>query len=256
MRITLDPGHYHGYNRSPAYPDYVEGNKMFILTSYLAQQLRLKGHTVILTRTDNSKDVPVYDRGLLSAGSDLFISLHSNAANTQNVRRVVVIPPFVDRNDTYKLADKLGECVTETMGIQNEKFQRYIRTYESGGVTYDYYGVIRGSVAAGCKRSLIIEHSFHTNPISAAWLNDDVNLKYLANAEAYTINQYFTEVKAVPTTKKVYAVGDKYLLTNEDVYTNDKKPWSGAVNKYYTVLRVTDKAYLLSDIVSWVKRRD
>lgn len=256
MRITLDAGHVSGTNVSLVYPSYNEGDMTWVLTNYLAGNLRAKGHEVILTRTKRDKDLPVYDRGLLSGGSDLFLSIHSNGVDSNKVRRVVVIPPFVDRNNTYDLAKRLGSVIEKTMGIQNEPYQLYTRTYISGGKTYDYYGVIRGSVAAGCKRSIILEHSFHSNRESAIWLSDKINLSRLANAEANEIDNFLRNEKSENEFQKAYKVGDKYFLTSEDIYTNNKKPASFVINKYYTILKVSDSGYLLSDIVSWVKRHD
>lgn len=254
MNIVLDAGHVIGANQSPAYPAYTEGRMAWNLTRMLAEELIKLGHSVTMTRINGYADLPVYDRGLLAGGADLFLSIHSNAVTSEKVRRVVVIPPFANKDGSHDFADYIGKVVTDTMKIQNEPHQVYTRTYVSGGQTYDYYGVVRGAVSAGCNLAFIIEHSFHTNKESAIWLNNPGNLSTLAKNEAKAIDAYF---ESHPTKKKLgYKVGDKYRLTENDVYTNGKKPAKFAVGKDYTIIRVTESAYLLSEIVSWVKRND
>ncbi|MBQ8196071.1 MAG: N-acetylmuramoyl-L-alanine amidase, partial [Oscillospiraceae bacterium] len=80
-KVTLDPGHDHQSNVSPTNSRYVEGVQMYKLAGYLAKALEDYGIEVEITRKD-IKDAPsLTERGRLAGknGSDLFISLHSNA---------------------------------------------------------------------------------------------------------------------------------------------------------------------------------
>lgn len=215
--IVLDAGHFTNQNFSPVYPSYKEGNMTWELFGYLKSALEEYGFNVKGTRTNRDSDLGVYERGLLAAGADLFISLHSNACEAESIRRVVVIPPFVDRNECNELTRRLAETVTKCMSI-GEQYQLYTRTYVDGyGRERDYYGVIRGAVEAGCKRSLIIEHSFHTNTASAKWLCESANLKALAKAEAKTIADYFgiewtvNELKEIEQMKEQIAAANKQI---------------------------------------------
>ena len=176
MRIVLDPGHTAGYNKYPApYSGVNEGTQMYILASYLAMQLRAKGYDVILTR-NSVEDPTLLDRGADASGADLFISLHSNACESPSVDRVVVIPTITNKDPVYRtFCQDIGDTVKETIGI-NGNTQIYERTYTDNGTVKDYYGVIRNAVTYGCKRSLIIEHGFHTNLVVAKWLTSATNL--------------------------------------------------------------------------------
>lgn len=211
IKIVLDAGHFTGFNPSPVYPAYHEGNMTWDLHLLLAEWLRKFGFEVTGTRRNRDDDLPVWDRGYRGKGADLLISLHSNACDAEGVRRVVVIPPFADQFGCLDLAHRMAKCVTAAMGIEEDP-QIYTSTYiDDWGRTRDYYGVIRGAIDAGCKRAMIIEHSFHTNEESAKWLHDTTNLSKLAEAEAREIAHYFgieyteDEMKEIEELKKICA---------------------------------------------------
>lgn len=250
MRIVIDAGHYTGYNQSPVYPDYREGNMTWKLYLKLKAELIKRGYTTIIgTRGNQSKEVEVYQRGQTASNADLLISLHSNACGTETVRRVVVIPPIIDTYDTYDLANRLGKAVSDCMGIQ-ENYQIYPRPYtNSAGKTVDHYGLIRGAVEAGCRRSLIIEHGFHTNKKTAEWLNDDGNLQKLAEVEANVIAEFLA---GRTSDKKDYHVGDKYTVKDTDKYSNGYPVAKFAIGRTYEIGRVLRDRILLKEINSWV----
>ena len=184
IKIMIDAGHYSGYNPSPVYPSYKEGNMTFKLQGYLKAELEKYGFVVGVTRTVSSKDLSLYNRGYMAKGYDLFISLHSNACGTASVDRVVIIKGY-DQPST--LANKFGRCISDAMGISSAH-QVMIRKGSSGG---EYYGVLRGAKAAGVANRFILEHSFHTNKAAAQWLYSDANLKKLAVAEAKMIAEHY-----------------------------------------------------------------
>ena len=94
MRICLDAGHYKGYNAG-AVKGYYEGDIVWKITNYQKKYLEeYEGVTVVLTRSDISKDLSLANRGAKSKGCDLFLSNHTNAVTTESVDRAVVIYPF------------------------------------------------------------------------------------------------------------------------------------------------------------------
>lgn len=216
MKILLDPGHTAGYNKYPSpVAGTSEGTQMYILTSYLAMLLKSKGYDVELTR-NSTEDPDLLARGRKAEGADLFISLHSNACDTTTVDRVVVIPTITNKDhDFRRFCQDIGDTVKKTIGITGTT-QIYERTYIDGGVTKDYYGVVRNAVAYGhCMKSLIIEHGFHTNPAVAKWLSYSTNLLKLARAEADMIAQYLPLPAPVKTDKTFYGYDLKANVTVE-----------------------------------------
>lgn len=205
-KIMIDAGHYGKYNPGSV-SGYYESDMAWTLHKYLKAELESYGFEVGVTRTNKDKDMEVYSRGLKAKGYDLFISLHSNAINSENTKRVVVIHPISGAGED--LATKLAYAVLDTMNLSQDKYwyiQTYTRAYSKSKPTTDYYGVIRGAVAAG-SIGLIIEHSFHTNKEACAWLMKDSNLKKLAVAEAKAIAEYYGAKKGSTSTNgKIYRV--------------------------------------------------
>ena len=195
VKIMLDAGHYGKYN-SGAIEGYHESEAMWTLHLLLKEELEKYGFVVDTTRGTQSKDLGVYERGLKAKGYDLFLSLHTNAISDERTKRVVIIPSLNGKGDA--LAEKLGKAVIDTMSLSADKYwyyQIYKREYpEKPGV--DYYGVIRGAVAAGAV-GIIIEHSFHTNKEACRWLMSEDNLKKLAVAEAETVAEHYGMSKTV-----------------------------------------------------------
>ena len=184
-RILLDAGHYTNYNQSKVYKSYYEGNAMWTLQGLLKKELESYGFIVGTTRTSRDKDVAVVTRGQMAKGYDLFLSLHSNACDTESVDRVVIIKGY---NMDDKLSKALGEALTTTMGVK-QKHQIMVKKNSSN--TSDYYGVLRGADSVGVKNRVLIEHGFHTNTATAKWLCVEANLKKIAQAEAKVIADYF-----------------------------------------------------------------
>ena len=196
MKILLDAGHYAKYNPSPVVKDYWESVQMWKLHLYLAEALEEYGAVVGFTRENQTKDLEVTKRGRKAAGYDLFLSLHSNACDTESVDRVTVFRAYDNLNDAETLGRRLADRVAEVMGVSKGK------TATREGSRGEYYGVLRGARAAGCPLFYIVEHSFHTNRRAAQWLLDYGNLQALAEAEAAVIAEYFG------LKKPEYLVGD------------------------------------------------
>lgn len=196
--IVLDAGHGQFGNPYPDIPDTYEGTQNFVLAGLLKKSLENKGFEVLLTREKIEDNPSLEARGRLAGdhGALLFISLHSNApgsATTPEAYRSVcgceVYYSMTDEDFNAPLALALCETVSACMDTQNRGAKT--RTYpDQPGV--DFYGVIRNSVAYGCKRAFIIEHGFHTNPHDAAFLSDEACMERLAEAEAAVIDRWFS----------------------------------------------------------------
>lgn len=195
-KICLDAGHYGKYNRSPVVKEYYESEMTWKLHLLLKKYLEAYGITVIQTRTEQSKDMELTDRGEKARGCDLFLSLHSNAASAENVDYVVCIYQVDDNcgdidEQSRTLAVKFADCVAEIMGAEAKTWSTQSDLDRDGnGYKDDYYGVLRGAHSVGVA-GVIIEHGFHTNQAQAQWLMKDDNLEKLAKAEAAVIADHY-----------------------------------------------------------------
>ena len=198
MRICLDAGHYGKYNQSPCNKAYYESDMVWKLHLLQKKYLEEYGVEVILTRTSQACDRELYSRGAASAGCDLFISDHSNAAANTSVDYPVAYCAINGSADKIGLA--LAQCVGRVMGTKQAA-----RIEHRSGSHGDYYGVVRGSTAVGTP-GLILEHSFHTSPAATAWLLNDANLDRLARAEVEVIANYYGIAASVQPAQK-YNVG-------------------------------------------------
>lgn len=201
IKIMLDAGHYGKYNAGSV-KGYYESDMTWELHKLLRAELESYGFEIGVTRADKDKDLEEYARGCMAKGYDLFISLHSNAVDSEATKRVVVIPSVNGKSD--ELAQKLANTVLITMDLTKDKYwytQIYKREYPNKtGV--DYYGVLRGAVSVGAD-AIIIEHGFHTNREVCKWLMDTENLKKLAKAEAETIATHYGYKKKPRTIHRV-----------------------------------------------------
>lgn len=180
LRICLDAGHFGKNNwNNKITPTYWESLMAWDLHLLLKEELeKYEGVTVITTREDQTKDVALETRGKKAAGCDLFLSLHSNACNTESVDRPVAIYPVSGKGKNLAMA--LATAVRTVMETNDPPkiAQRWNTAHNA-----DWYGVIRGAASVGVT-GIILEHSFHTNNRSALWLEKTENLRKLAVAEA------------------------------------------------------------------------
>lgn len=196
MRITLDPGHGRMSNRGID-RTYYEGTRMFKLAYLLKSELeKYDDVTVFVTRGELDDDPTLSERGIMARenGSMLFISLHSNGADSERAHGVSLYRS-VRLDGSVRLAHLLADGVTDVINsVTGITYKRGVktRTYKENGKTYDYYGVIRNSAGGGVEYSYIIEHGFHTNEKECAFLLDDDNLLKIAQREAQIIAQYFS----------------------------------------------------------------
>ena len=83
MKVVLDPGHGGGYGRPVLAPGVQEHLQAMQFGTCLRDKLTALGATVVMTRETNDISPDLYDRADYARNSDtdLFISIHTNAAN-------------------------------------------------------------------------------------------------------------------------------------------------------------------------------
>lgn len=194
--VCLDAGHYGKYNRSPVVKAYYESDMNWKLHNLLKAELEKYGIEVKVTRIEQAKDMALEDRGKASAGCDLFLSIHSNAADAEATNYVVALH-MVDDNcgeideQSKEFAALLSKTVGTVMGLPYKSWStKSSKDRDGNGYKDDYYGVLRGAHTVHTP-GVIIEHGFHTNTATAKWLLVESNLKKLAEAEAKTIADWF-----------------------------------------------------------------
>ena len=180
-KVMIDSGHYKG-NSNKGQTGYYEHEGVWKISNYLKEILELNGVQVDFTKL-YEEDLNLYKRGQKAQNYDLFISEHTNAHN-QQTRGVEVFYDFSKPQDKM-YAEELALAVAKVMG--NPSRGAKIRTYESNGKTYNYYGVIRGASATNCSHIFLIESGYHDNLEDEAFLKIDGNLHKIAQAQAKVI---------------------------------------------------------------------
>lgn len=191
MKICLDAGHYGKYNQSPVNKKYYESEMTWRLHIYLKEELEKRGIEVVVTRKEQSKDLALTKRGNAAKGCDLFLSLHSNACNTESEDFPLACCTVSGKAD--KIGQILADVTAKTMNTKQGG-----RIWKRQGNNGDYYGVLRGAAAVGVP-GVLMEHSFHTNKRSTDWLLADSNLKKLAAAEAQAIAEFYGAENVIKT---------------------------------------------------------
>ena len=218
--VCLDAGHYGKYNRSPVVPEYYESDMNWKLQNLLKAELEKYGIQVKTTRASKDKDLALESRGKASKDCDLFISLHSNAANAESTKYVVAMYQVDDNcgemdEQSKAFASRIAETVGNVMGLPSQTwFQKSSSDRDGNGYKDDYYGVLRGAHTVHTA-GVIIEHGFHTNTATAKWLLVEDNLKKLAEAEAKTIAEWFD-------VKKTEKAATTFTLTLKQLSEGDK----------------------------------
>jgi N-acetylmuramoyl-L-alanine amidase len=210
----LDAGHGAGrdFNRGSVIGN--EGDNNYKYSLVLKRELEKYGFYVGTTRNSITDNPSLSARGNKAQGYDLFISLHSNAANS-SVRGIEI---YGDINaNSPQLMKNLCANISKAIGTKNrgvrwrtrnpERF--YVQPTSPGGS--NYYGVLYSNKA---KLGMLIEHVFHTN-------REDCKLyvekrKEIAQATADTIAEFYG-IKKInrPQTKAEVKGVAKLNLTKE-----------------------------------------
>lgn len=196
--ICLDAGHYGKYNRSPVVPEYYESDMNWKLHLKLKAELEKYGIKVITTRAEQAKDMGLEARGKASEDCDLFLSIHSNAADSESVDYPVAYVMLDGKGDV--LGTNLALAIQLTMGTAQKG-----KISSRKGSRGEYYGVLRGAAAVGTV-GMILEHSFHTNTKATKWLLVDANLDKMSKVEAKLIAEYFDVTKTAEEPEQLYRI--------------------------------------------------
>lgn len=229
MKICLDAGHSGKTN-----PYYVNGKMIgsesemaWKLHLLLRDKLKAAGAEVICTRSAITEDMELVTRGKKAKGCDLFLSLHSNAGS-ETADYPLACCQVDGSSDEIGL--KLARAVDEVM--QTAQTARiWKRDYQSGGggmiqlsndpnfgkqtAVKDYYGVLRGSAEVGAP-GVLLECSFHSNPVMAQWLVDESNLDRLAAGLCSVIVSHFAD-SDVEWKKKYMDLSERYTRLVNDL---------------------------------------
>lgn len=180
-KVMIDSGHFKG-NSNKGQTGYYEHEGVWKISNYLKQILELNGVQVDFTKL-YEEDLDLYKRGQKAQDYDLFISEHSNAYNQQSQGVEVFYDYSKPQDKVY--AEELSLAVSKVMNNPNRGSKT--RTYDSNGIIYNYYGVIRGASATNCPHIFLIESGYHDNLIDETFLKIDSNLKKIAQAQANVI---------------------------------------------------------------------
>jgi N-acetylmuramoyl-L-alanine amidase len=241
-KICIDAGHYGSkYNRSPVVRSYYESVMNWKLHLLLKKYLEEYGFEVITTRKNRDKDLGLTTRGKASKGCDLFLSIHSNACDTESVDHPVVFVPLNGTGDV--LGKKLADCIAATMGTRQKG-----TIASKKGKNGDYYGVIRGAVSVDVT-GLILEHSFHTNTKSANWLLNDDNLDKMAKAEAKVIAEHYGMEKQLEAPKDEF----KPYLVKITASALNVRAGAGTSHKINTVVKKNEVFTIVAEKGNWGK---
>ncbi|MCM1529801.1 MAG: N-acetylmuramoyl-L-alanine amidase [Alistipes sp.] len=203
IKILIDPGHFSNYNQSPVYPVYWESHMTWKLSNYLQQELQALGVHADLTKKSLDDDPALNDRGFMSKGYDLFLSVHSNATNnTTSDQPLAFVYQQLSWTDIDDISADVGKLLADTTTKVMGTTQKGAITRRKGDADHDkngalddeWYSVLFGSRYVGTP-GILMEHSFHTNYRSAVWLYNEDNLKKLAKEEAKVIYEYFRKKK-------------------------------------------------------------
>lgn len=221
IKIMIDPGHFSHYNQSPVYSPYWESVMTWKLSNYLQEELQALGAHADLTKSSLDEDPSLNDRGFLSKGYDLFISVHSNAENdTYSDAPMAFVYqdlPWTTIDDVSADVGKLlADTTASVMGTRQKgsvERRKGTEDHDNNGIMDDeWYSVLFGSRYVGTP-GILMEHSFHTNYRSAVWLYNDENLKKLAKAEAKVIYDYFKKKKDKEILKETLREKSESTLT-------------------------------------------
>ena len=133
MKICIDAGHTGKTNPYTVNGKTIswESEMAWKLHNLLAEKLEAAGVEVLRTRSLISEDPALEDRGKTAAGCDLFLSLHSNAADNQTTDYPLGCCCVAGTSDDIGL--KLAQAVASVMGTTQAARIWKRDYYQTGG---------------------------------------------------------------------------------------------------------------------------
>lgn len=221
MKICLDAGHFGKYNQSPVNPAYWESDFTWKFHLMLKAELEKYGIEVVTTRPDQACDLKLETRGRRSVGCDLFLSIHSNACNSESADYALACCCVNGTADV--IGHELAETVGKIMGASGKS--NILKKKQSDG--RDWYGVLRGAASVGTP-GVLLEHGFHTNRKNTSWLLNGDNLQRMAVEEARVIAEYFSVESATDATAE-----NSGNTSNQEKFATDsteKRVWNKLIS--------------------------
>lgn len=128
MKIVIDPGHGMANRRAGVYDPgavYAEVQEAGLALQFAqAMQSRFldHGHEVILTRSSTKQAAPLLARGVMAdADTDLFLSVHCNAAANVAARGVMAL--HADNTPSAFFADDLVDAIATSLGFRRRSIE-------------------------------------------------------------------------------------------------------------------------------------
>ena len=191
--VYLDAGHG-GYDPGASYFGISEKSLTLAIQSRVKAKLEAEGYQVVTTRTNDSfVDLTDRSRAANASESDIFVSIHINAAGSSDVQGIETYyyQPFAEYpsriNATYhanptrlSMSDTLANAIQSSLinatGAQNQ------------GVKRRTFAVLRETTAP----AVLLELGFLSNPQEAARLTTSAYQETLANAIVAGIKRYYS----------------------------------------------------------------
>lgn len=236
IKVTLDPGHGEGkmYNRGSLIGN--EGDNNFKMSKLLKTELEKLGVEVSTTRDYINMNPSLDFRGRCGKGSDLLLSLHTNAANSK-ASGVEVFDDVNPRNKNTKLGEQLCKTTASVLDIPNRGVK-----YRSNSKGYNYYGLLRFGQATN---NMIIEFCFHDNKNDITKYLD--RMQKLASEIAKTIYNHYSE--KFPEGEFPKSILDSGTV---NVDTLNVRSDAGILNKIVGKIHKGDKVKIYDEKKSWL----
>ena len=191
--VYLDAGHG-GYDPGASYFGISEKSLTLAIQSRVKAKLEAEGYQVVTTRTNDSfVDLTDRSRAANASESDIFVSIHINAAGSSDVQGIETYyyqpyaeypsrinaayhanPTRLSMSDT--LANAIQSSLINATGAQNQ------------GVKRRTFAVLRETTAP----AVLLELGFLSNPQEAARLTTSAYQETLANAIVAGIKRYYS----------------------------------------------------------------
>ena len=191
--VYLDAGHG-GYDPGASYFGISEKSLTLAIQSRVKAKLEAEGYQVVTTRTSDAfVDLTDRSRAANASESDIFVSIHINAAGSSDVQGIETYyyQPFAEYpsriNAAYhanptrlSMSDTLANAIQSSLinatGAQNQ------------GVKRRTFAVLRETTAP----AVLLELGFLSNPQEAARLTTSAYQETLANAIVAGIKRYYS----------------------------------------------------------------
>jgi len=178
MKICVDPGHSGPVEPGACAGGFSEAALVMAIARFLAQELQLRGHSVLLTRDGPVADDELDWRAALSNewGADLFLSIHCNSAGRVEAEGTETYY-YPGSEAGRRLAQAVQFRITDAL------------LPEERGVKTANFQVLRET---DCP-AVLIECGFISNPIDRAMLADPLEQWRIAAAIAAAVADWGKE---------------------------------------------------------------